>query len=527
MFSPDGDRIVTGVANLTLDWKNTLDEAKDFDARVFDPTGRRLATLKGHRDSISQVAFSPVDKNLVLTASFDRTARLWDVRKATCVATFFHDGAIRSAEFSPTGDRIVTASLDCTAKVWDLRGRVLFRSLHEAPVHHATFATHGHFILTASGDGTVRLFNLQGHECLRFRRNEQMHFVAWSPDAEFVAAAGNLSGCLWSLSRPDLPLFLGHERSISCVRFTRDRRLVVTSSVDNTIRFWDRNGTERVEMRLRIPEGVWHFDLAPDARRLAYIGRRGSLFIRDLDSATPRARRIPPAAPRTFFRVAYSPQGDRLVATLTRRPGRALVLDRDGRVLRTFAHGAGSDTNHAAFSPDGESLVTTGGGDRTAIVWHVESGRKLATLPHETEELVADAAWSSDGRRLVTAGKSKAVIWEVDGWQPVATMYFTEVRPRNVCFSPADDRLVLSSAADAARLWRGTGSLLAELREPSGCMQCAILCPEGKRVLTGNTKGIVRSWAVDTQELRAIADRRAYRDFTPAERKSYAHLLGR
>ena len=139
-FSPDGSRVVTA--------------SNDDTARVWDvKTGSVLATLYGHTDAVDSAAFSP-DGSRIVTASGDKTARVWDAETGAALTTLLgHSGGVGSANFSPDGSRIVTASEDKTARVWNTATgaivatlmviRVQFSRRHSAPMVPAASRLHG------------------------------------------------------------------------------------------------------------------------------------------------------------------------------------------------------------------------------------------------------------------------------------------------------------------------------------------------------------------------------------------------
>jgi WD40 repeat protein len=57
----------------------------------------------------------------VVTASDDKTARIWDARTGEPIGKpLHHDGPVRAATFDAKGERVVTASSDKTARIWDV-----------------------------------------------------------------------------------------------------------------------------------------------------------------------------------------------------------------------------------------------------------------------------------------------------------------------------------------------------------------------------------------------------------------------
>jgi len=72
-----------------------------------------------HEGAVNTANFS-TDGRRVVTASADRTARVWDAESGKSVSEpMRHEGAVNTANFSTDGRRVVTASADRTARVWD------------------------------------------------------------------------------------------------------------------------------------------------------------------------------------------------------------------------------------------------------------------------------------------------------------------------------------------------------------------------------------------------------------------------
>lgn len=90
-------------------------------ARVWDSvTGKAVGEPLRHDGRVRSAAFSP-DGQRVVTASEDGTARVWDMATGRPVGEpLRHDGWVLSAAFSPDGQRVVTGSADGTAGLWDV-----------------------------------------------------------------------------------------------------------------------------------------------------------------------------------------------------------------------------------------------------------------------------------------------------------------------------------------------------------------------------------------------------------------------
>ena len=163
-FSPDSRWVVTGSYDRT---------ARLWDLKAANPTAQPVV-LKGHDGDVTAVAFSP-DNRWVVTGSVDRTARLWDLKAADPAAQPVvlkgHDGEVRALAFSPDSRWVVTGSSDSTARLWDLKAadpaaQPIVLKGHKGLVLAVAFSPDSRWVVTGSSDSTARLWLLQIEDLL-------------------------------------------------------------------------------------------------------------------------------------------------------------------------------------------------------------------------------------------------------------------------------------------------------------------------------------------------------------------------
>ena len=83
-----------------------------------------LKTWKEHKQPVWTTKWSPTDLTTLLSASDDRTVRLWDLPSQDSVTTFVgHQDYVRTADFMPgqASGILVSGSYDTTVRLWDPR----------------------------------------------------------------------------------------------------------------------------------------------------------------------------------------------------------------------------------------------------------------------------------------------------------------------------------------------------------------------------------------------------------------------
>lgn len=83
-------------------------------------------SLRGHNHFVQDLAVSS-DGQFALSASWDKTLRLWDLNKGVTTRRFVgHKNDVLSVSFSPDNRQIVSGSRDKSIKLWNTIGECKF-----------------------------------------------------------------------------------------------------------------------------------------------------------------------------------------------------------------------------------------------------------------------------------------------------------------------------------------------------------------------------------------------------------------
>jgi WD40 repeat protein len=191
-LSPDGQRFAVSLTGPSLG--------------VYDvSSGRAVGNLRGHGEGEMQsIAFS-ADSARIVTASSDRSARIWDAATGAQIACLTHSDKVSSAAFSADGVRVVTASHDNTARVWDAAtgAELLCLKGHDNWVRSAKFSADGGHIITASWDQSVRIWDAaSGAEiaCLPGMESPVIDAAISRHAGRIVTSVGNVTR-IWDAAR--------------------------------------------------------------------------------------------------------------------------------------------------------------------------------------------------------------------------------------------------------------------------------------------------------------------------------------
>lgn len=214
--------------------------SEDATIRIWDwELGESLHILKGHTRPVLDVDYGgPRGGTLLASCSSDLTIKLWDPSdEYKNIRTLpGHDHSISSIRFVPSGaagaplsgNLLVSASRDKTLRVWDVTTGYCLKTLrgHTEWVRCVTPSLDGRWLLSAGNDRTPRLWDAAtGEVKITFEGHEHfLEAVAFAPPAAY----------------PHLAQLAGYKKAPS---LQSSGEFLVTGGRDKLIKIWDNRGT--------------------------------------------------------------------------------------------------------------------------------------------------------------------------------------------------------------------------------------------------------------------------------------------
>lgn len=176
--------------------------------QIFDTASRSiLRSLYSHKLPVHITKFSPHCLTTFLSASDDKTIRIWDLPTSveTCILQGNND-YIRAADFLPISHVILSGGYDGTVRLWDIR----------MPGHE--------------------------NEIKNMNHGESVDAVSFLKDGSVILSAGGPIIKIWDMiagkNRP-LKVIRNHQKSVVCLSKNKEGSRILSAGLDAHLKIYD------------------------------------------------------------------------------------------------------------------------------------------------------------------------------------------------------------------------------------------------------------------------------------------------
>jgi ribosome assembly protein 4 len=202
----------------------------DKQVRVITTDGNVVATMSGHRDTVTSVCWSPYEGNWTLaTGSRDGSIYFWDKSyRGRLIGS--HQASTQVTCIKWAGEnRVYSAGRDRVIKAWcGASGRELFE-----------LKGHGHWVNSL---GLSSEYVLAGGKALSLSER-YAEFKRKTGGEKLISASEDMTVMLWTQDEAGSTMKLqtrlvGHQKPIVSARFSPDGRFIASASFDKSVKIW-------------------------------------------------------------------------------------------------------------------------------------------------------------------------------------------------------------------------------------------------------------------------------------------------
>ncbi|XP_062817809.1 WD repeat-containing protein 88 isoform X2 [Anolis carolinensis] len=251
-----------------------------------------------HTGPVSECCLSPDNKRLI-TASYDKSLKAWDVETGKVLWSLEQDGVITTCDISHDGKYVVSGSdLENALFICDMEHAkpvAYIREHHRSTVRKCRFDPHNQRIATISSDMSIKFWDMISQSttiAIESAHNNAVADCCFSLDGHYLCTAGwDEDVKLWDIrtgefrSHGPITLEQGHIGIVGCCDISKDASVVVSGGYDKTIVIWDsREAFKKLTLKGH-DDWVMDIALSNDKKRLVSSSKDCTLRVWDIGNA--------------------------------------------------------------------------------------------------------------------------------------------------------------------------------------------------------------------------------------------------
>jgi len=397
-FTHDGP--VSGVAFLA-DGKRLISTSADKTAKLWTAS---LVAQGHHTGPVRQVIIAPAGDR-IFSVGDDKHLRIWDAKTGKELkAIAAHDGPILGLGVSTDLAKVVTASADKTAKVWTIAdGKMVTTIPLAGPAQAVTMSPNGNRLAVAFADPAthVRAYDAATGKELQALADPAapVRSLSFLPDNRTILSAGD-DKQLSFLDVAALGVLPVNAGGVAGVALSANGTQAITAGKDKFVRLWDLAGGKELKNFGAMESPITALSVSRD---FAVVAAASGKLVKVWQIADGKelAAIVHPA---DVTSLSFNTDKTRISTGAMDNLARVFEVA-TGRLVQAMSHGAA--VRGVAFHPV-QATIVTASADKT-VTAHPITLNKLVAASAQPLRAVAVTA---NGQNVITAGDDKNVkIW--------------------------------------------------------------------------------------------------------------------
>lgn len=503
------------------------------------------AILKDHLGEVYSVRYSHDGERLVST-SFDRTIRIWNVCTGKCILEIPLSQYITSVFFTPDDNYIMSKNgqlwnsfsgdevdylknrycfaissdreylVDLYGRqyppVLEIRDKNTYKLIHSIElkgigndgISLISFSGKNGVIAGVSKDSLV-IWDYSGKRVDMFAdilngHSGKIYSIELSADGKkLLSASGDCTLRVFDLEKGESRLFEGHKRHVIFATFIKNATRIISASYDNTIKVWDEASSKCLNTLDAHTDAVSCVDYCTENNQIISSSHDNTIRIWDMSSSDKM---------KCIFRnggnvnpFSFNPIKGQLVTALVYGNKDICLLDLQSKTQKIGRNGHSELVCSIAFNQAGDMLASTSY-DGTICIWDALTATPKKQLLGHTST-VTFAVFGCHDSIIASASCDGTIrIWDVETGEEQITPLIGHTSAVDWVSFSHDGKMIVSASRDrTVRIWDvSSGKCLHVLNKHILDVTSSMFSNDDKLIISSSMDKTIRIWSAATGE---------------------------